>query len=110
MDKTQEAIKLLAEANGMTVVSKQKRKREWSVFDDNHAFGYRIRPRGVSGYITGRIASEVDAQLIAAAPDLLEAAEQADKLLDNMSVYCHGHDSHLALKRAIAKAKGIDNE
>jgi len=65
--------------------------------------------RDADGWVIANVLEE-HADLMAAAPDLLEAAEKADKLLDDLRSYCHGHDSHTALKQAIAKAKGASNE
>jgi len=107
MNKIQAAIKVLAEDNDMMVEADPKSGKWWYEEGlDIFLTGYNIFDH--DGRFIGAVAKEKYARKIAVLPDLLEAAELADKLLDDLRSYCHGHDSHIALKQAIAKAKGVE--
>jgi len=128
MNKIQAAIKTLAEDNGMEAEVRPKSITESDWFKNWLDMGFPGRSMDVSinpahkwqgdgsffdnGFrdleLHGVSVEAMD--LMKAAPELLEAAEAADKLLDDLRSYCHGHDSHIALKQAMAKAKGVDNE
>jgi len=112
MNETQRAIKLLAEANEMTVIESIKDISDrWSFYCEKNPMESAARLLPYCVYAaTGRIICYAPckdtARKISALPDLLEAAEAAVRLLGSMS---GSSIVQVLLKDAIAKAKGAEN-
>jgi len=127
MNETQRAIKLLAEANGMTVVEAETKDTSWGSYQErdpfqhsNYALPYSVHDADnlVACYAT----TEELARKIAALPDLLEAAEAVDYYTVQSCIGSKEYPSGLPdleslkwdsihkTRKAIAKAKGVDNE